>query len=108
MKRSKIISNQPKSIENWNIVDFKYIAIEHPKTSPKLSKTVRQAKKISSGKNSPSILNSETTECEYFFWLKTKEMTKRSHAYKGSASTYDVEILNCFSLELHPEAMNLQ
>ena len=42
-------------MENPNIADTKSVIIEHPKTSHKLSKTVRQAEKVSqvsSGKRS--------------------------------------------------------
>ena len=42
-----MITQQLKVIENLNIVDIKYKIIEHPKTSHKLSKTVRQAEKAS-------------------------------------------------------------
>ena len=42
-----MITQQLKAIENLNIVDIKCNTIEHPKTSHKLSKTVRQAEKAS-------------------------------------------------------------
>ena len=45
-KQSKIITQQPKTIENPIIIDVKSVTIEHPKTS-KLSKSLRQAKKVS-------------------------------------------------------------
>ena len=47
VKRSKIITQQPNSIENPNIVDVKSSIIEHLKTSHKLSKTIKQAEKVS-------------------------------------------------------------
>ena len=47
-KNSKINTYQPKSFENPNIVDIKSVITEHPKTSQKLSKTIRQAKKVGS------------------------------------------------------------
>ena len=47
VKRPKIITQQPNTIENPNIIDIKSVTIEHPKTSCKLSKTIRQAKKFS-------------------------------------------------------------
>ena len=37
VKRSKVITQQQKPLENPNIVDIKSIAKEHPKTSCKLS-----------------------------------------------------------------------
>ena len=46
LKQSKIISYQPNTFENQNIVDIKSVIIEHPKTSHKLSKTKKQAKKV--------------------------------------------------------------
>ena len=53
---SKIITQQPKSLENPNIIEIKSVIIEHQKTSRKLSKVTRQAVKVSqvsgSGKSS--------------------------------------------------------
>ena len=46
LKQSKVITYQPKTFENPNIVDKKSIITEYPKTSHKLSKTMRQAKKV--------------------------------------------------------------
>ena len=63
VKQSKIIIQQPKTFENPNIADIKLVIIEHPKTSHKLSKTMRQAEKASqvgSGKSSNSSLYSDT------------------------------------------------
>ena len=38
------------------------------------------------------------------FWMKKKyKKTKQSHAYKGYASSYNVEILNSFNPELQPK-----
>ena len=47
MRRSKIVTQQPKTLENQNIFDIKSVTIQHPKISHKLSKTIRQAKMIS-------------------------------------------------------------
>ena len=41
VKQLKIIIQQQKTFENPNIVDTKTVFIEHPKTSHKLSKTIR-------------------------------------------------------------------
>ena len=63
VKRSKIITQLLKSFENPKIVDIKSVTMEHPKTSCKLSKTIRQTKKVfqvGSGKSSNSPLYSET------------------------------------------------
>ena len=36
-----------------------------------------------------------------FFWIKKKaKIIKKSHAYKGYASTYNIEIMNSFNPEL--------
>ena len=48
VKQSKIITYQPKTFENPNIVDIKSVITEHPKTSHKLSKAIRQAKYVGS------------------------------------------------------------
>ena len=62
VKRSKIITQKPKAIENPNIFDMKSVTIEYLKTSRKLSKTIRQAKKVfqvgGAGKNYNSPLYS--------------------------------------------------
>ena len=42
VKRLKMITYQPKPFEKPNIVDIKSIITEHPKTSHKFSKTIRQ------------------------------------------------------------------
>ena len=67
VKRSKIITQQRNIPENHNIIDIKSVHIEHSKTSHKLSKTKRQAKKVfqeGAGKNSYSPLCSKTTKRE--------------------------------------------
>ena len=51
------------------------------------------------GKNSDSSLYSETKKSKTFLKENVKT-TKRSHAYKGYASTYSVKILNSFNPEL--------
>ena len=58
-----MITQQLKAIENPNNVDIKSIIIEHPKTSHKLSKTIRQTDKASQvgfRKSSNSPLCSKT------------------------------------------------
>ena len=46
VKQSKILTYQPKAFENPNIIDIKRNIAEHPKTSHKLSKTIRQSEKV--------------------------------------------------------------
>ena len=54
-KKSKIIFQQPKTLENSNNIDIKSAIIKHPKTFHKLSKATMQAEKdsqvSSTGKN---------------------------------------------------------
>ena len=65
MKQSKIITQEPKPFENPNIGDIKSVTIKHPKTSRKLSKTIRQAEKVSQvGSN--SSLYSDTKKVQIF------------------------------------------
>ena len=45
VKQSEITTYQPRIFQNSNIVDIKSIITEHPKTSHKLSETIRQAKR---------------------------------------------------------------
>ena len=68
-------------MENRNIVDIKWISTEHPKTSQKLSKTIRQAKKV--GSNSPIVLYIVIQESENFLNEKDIKITKQAHAFKG-------------------------
>ena len=76
MKRSRIITQKPKSVESPNIIDVKSVTIEHPKTSHKLSKTIRQGIKGSqvagSGKSS-SPLYSKATKLEFFLEKKKQK-----------------------------------
>ena len=63
VKGLKIIIQQLKATENPNIVDIKSVIIEHPKTSHKLTPTIRQAKKVCQVgfcKSSNSSLNRES------------------------------------------------
>ena len=43
IKRTKIITYQPKPIESPKIIDIKSVTKEHPKTSHKFSKTISRA-----------------------------------------------------------------
>ena len=71
LKRSKIITDLPKTTEKTNIIDLKSVTIEHPKTSRKIFKTIRHTKKVSqvsgAGRDSISPLYKETTETENAF-----------------------------------------
>ena len=63
LKISKTIRNNylsTKNFENPNIVDKKSVITEHPKTSHKLSKTIRQAEKVGSNNS----LYSDTKICK--------------------------------------------
>ena len=62
VKQSEVITYQPKIFENPNIFDIKSIIAEHPKTSHKLSKTIRQAEKV----GSKSSLYSDTKKVKTF------------------------------------------
>ena len=70
---TKIFTQQPKLMENPNIIDLKSVTVEHPKTSQKVSKT-KKAKKVSqvvdADKISSSPLYSEATKQECFL-MKT-------------------------------------
>ena len=61
VKQSKLITYQLKTFENPNI-DIKPVITEHPKTSHKLSKTIRQAEKVGSN----SSLYSDTKKGKIF------------------------------------------
>ena len=92
VKRSKILAQQPRSIENPKTVDIKLVFIEYPKTSRKLSKTIIQAKKVGFVKSSNSPLYSEAKKSENFLNKKINvKITKRSHAYRGYSSTFNLK-----------------
>ena len=94
-------------MENLNILDIRSVIIEQPKASPKLSRVIRQAEKVSqvssAGKNSDSAFYIETKKSESFLDEKNVKITKRSHVYKDYANTYSVEILNSFNPEMQVE-----
>ena len=69
VKRSKMISQQIKAMENPNIPDIKSVTVEHTNVSRKLSKTIKQTEKVSqagSGKSYNSPLYSETKKLKMF------------------------------------------
>ena len=74
--------------------------MEHPKNSHKLCKTLREAKKVSTGRNFNSRLYSEATKREHFLDKKNTKIAKRSHAHKGYGSSFKADILNSFNPEL--------
>ena len=78
VKQSKIITYQPKTFEKPNSVDIKSVITEHPKTSHKLSKTLREVEK--EGCNS-------SLYSEKFLNEKNLKITKREHAFNSYAST---------------------
>ena len=84
VEQSEIITHQPKTMKNRNIVDIKSAFIEHSKTSLKVSKAISQAEKFSqvndAGKNSDSILYTKTKTMKIFWVKKNAKKTKRSHA----------------------------
>ena len=94
-KSIKSNCSKPKTIKNPKIVDIKSAIIEHPKTSGKLSKTLKQAKKIGSGKKFESPLYRETKKSENL--LNEKNL---SHTYRGYLSIYKAEIFYSFNPEL--------
>ena len=70
VKRSTRIIQQPKTIENPDIIDIVAVTIEYPKTSCKLSETIRHYTKTSKGggadKVATSPLYSEATKTDSF------------------------------------------
>ena len=68
VKQSEMITYQPKIFENPNIIDIKLVTAKHPKSSHKLSNTIRQAEKVASN----SSLCNDTSEK----FLNEKNITK--------------------------------
>ena len=93
VKQLKIITDQPKS---FDIVDIKSIITEYSKTSPKLSKTMRNGEKI----DSKSSLYSHTKRSKNFLSQKNVKITKRADTFKSYASSYNFEILNSINHDL--------
>ena len=58
VKQSEIITDQPKTFKNTNIVGIKSVITQHPKTSCKLSKTIGKGGKVGSN----SSLYSDTVK----------------------------------------------
>ena len=93
VKQSEIITYEPKT---FNTFDVKSDITEHSRTSHKLSKSIRQAGKVSFN----SSFFSETKKSENFLNGKSIKITKREHSFKGYASICNGEILNSFNSEL--------
>ena len=62
VKQSEIITYLLKPFKNSDIVDMKSVITKHPKTSHKLSKTLRQAEKVGSN----SSLYRDTKKVKFF------------------------------------------
>lgn len=80
VKRSKLFTQQPKTVEKTNIT-IRSVTIEPAEISCKVSKTIMQAKNVSqvdgSGKKSASPLYSETKKTDDLFAdTKNKENVK--------------------------------
>ena len=75
------------------------LIIEHPETWYKLSKTIRQAEKVSQV-GSHRSLYIDTKKGENVLNKKNIKITKRAHAFKGYVSSYNIQILNSFNPEI--------
>ena len=88
VKQSKTITQQPKHFDNVNI---KSVITEHPNTSHKLSKTIRQAEKVSSS----SSLYSDTQKSLNSLNKINIKTAKQEHSFKVYPET-----LNSLNSEL--------
>ena len=104
VKKSKIITHQPKSFENLIIVDIKSVITEHQKTSQKLSKTIRQAEKVGSN----SSLYSDTKTSENFLTEKSVKLTKQEPVFKGFGSSYMLKFYSLLNLNYNLKILNMQ
>ena len=106
VKLSKIITKLPRTLENPNNYVIKSVFIEILKISHELSKTIRQAEKVSqvrgAEKFSTCPLYCETTKSEKFLikkkdYKKKPKKTKQKQQlnnimlYEGYASNYNVK-----------------
>ena len=76
----------------WNqlLKNIQKLHINYPRLAKKLSQIGCNSSLCSDIKKSETVLNEENVK-----------IAKRAHAFKGYASSYDVEILNSFNFELH-------
>ena len=90
-------TNYRKPKHTWH----KSVIIEHPKTSLKLSKVIRQTEKVSevsrSGNYSDSPSYSDTEKSGNNLDENNPKVYKWSHAYKVLTSTYRAEFFNSFN-----------
>ena len=89
-------------IERLEKKGFLLLANKLIKKIPDSRKTVRKGEKVDSNIS----IYSDTKKCK-FLNAKNVKTTKRAHAFKGYASTYNAEILNSFKHELQL-SMSLQ
>ena len=66
VKLSKVIAQQQKTIANPIIVHIKSSIIQHPKSSHKLCKTIKQAEKIPQMVGADIPLYSEQNKWQFF------------------------------------------
>ena len=81
-----MITDQPKTFENPNIVYITSVITKHPKTSQKLSKIIRKDEKV--GLIVLYIVIQKKLKA--FLNEKSVKMSKEAQAFKGYASTYHV------------------
>ena len=70
VKPSKIITEQPKTLENPNIADKKSSFIEYSKSSCKLFNTIKQAEKLSLA----SCANKNSSKFNALYIVKEKKL----------------------------------
>ena len=97
VKQSEVGTDQPKTFENPIIVDIKSAITEHPKTSYKLSKTIKEGEKVGSN----SSLYSDTKKRKNALSEKNIIITKWDRVFKDYSSTYNVEISISINPKLH-------
>ena len=76
-EQSEIVTYQPKTFENPNIVDIKPIITAHPQTLHKLSKTIKQPERVGSN----SSLYSDTKKYKFFKQKKKCQSNKTSTCF---------------------------
>ena len=87
VKQSEIITYQPDTVENPNIVDIKSVITNTPKNSHNYPRLKKVGSNIS--------LFSDTKKVKIFKTKKNeKKISKRAHVFEGIASTYNVAIFN--------------
>ena len=98
----KTFKNHPNKFDMKQFFVLLYDCVPNMNNNCSIDKLLQNINvlQVGTGKNPTTALYSETKKGENILNEKNIKITKREHAFKGFASTYNVEILNYLKLEL--------